>query len=288
MMARWPWICVAMLFACVAAGAPESASRSVVVHGATIRSTDMTAADDAPARDALVFVHGWGGSRGLFREAMEAFDGERRILAIDLPGHGESEDVDEPHTMDLYADVIAAAMDEAGIAQAVLVGHSNGAAAVRQFARRYGPRCTALVIIDGSLTNQVSREQMGAVLQGLASDEADQVVQALAGAMTQRMRDEADAQQVRDAMLFTPPETLAKSLRAMAEDAIWQPDPITPPLLLVLAQQPAWDEAYFEAVRQMAPHAVVRVWPGASHFLFMDDPERFARVVRAFLEDPGL
>lgn len=279
---------VACLLAPVASAQPAPSSRSVVVRGATIRSTDMPAADGAPAREALVFVHGWGGSRGLFREAMEAFGGERRILAIDLPGHGESEDVDEAHTMDLYADVIAGAMDEAGIERAVLVGHSNGGAAVRQFARRSGPRCTALVIVDGSLTNQVSREQMGAVLQGLASDKAGQVVQALAGAMTQRMRDEEDAQQVRDAMLFTPPEALAKSLRAMAEDAIWQPDPITPPLLLVLAQQPAWDEAYFEAVRRMAPQAVVRIWPGASHFLFMDDPERFARVVRAFLDDQGL
>ncbi|MFG0274924.1 MAG: alpha/beta fold hydrolase [Phycisphaerales bacterium] len=272
----------------VALAQPAPVSRSVVSHGATIRSTDLPAAADAPALEPLVFVHGWGGSRGLFREAMAAFGGERRTLAIDLPGHGESEDVDESHTMDLYAEVIAAAMDEAGIERAVLIGHSNGVAAVRQFERRYGARCAAMVAVDGSLTNQISREQMGMVLQQLGSNEAAQVVDAFASAMTQRMRDEDEARQVRDTMVFTPPAVLAKSLRAMAEDAIWTPDPITPPLLLVLAQQPTWDEAYFEAVRAMAPKAVVRIWPGASHFLFMDDPSRFARVIRAFLDDEGL
>jgi pimeloyl-ACP methyl ester carboxylesterase len=170
----------------------------------------------------------------------------------------------------------------------VLVGHSNGTAAVRQFARRYGERVAALVVVDGALTNQIPPEMLVAVLQRLESDAYMEVVQAVVGSATQRMNDPEDAQQVRDAAFFTPQEVLARSMRAMGDPSIWESDAIEPPLLLILAAQPAWDEAYFAEVRAMAPRADVHVWQGASHYLFMDDPERFARLVRSFLEDCGL
>ena len=281
-------VLLSMFLAGAAAAQPEVVSRSVVFDHATIRSTEIALPVEALARTPLVFVHGWGGSRGLFADPMAEFAGERRMLAIDMPGHGESEDVDGSHSMDLYADVIAAAMDEAGIERAVLIGHSNGASAIRQFARRYGERVAALVVVDGAMTNQIPPETLAAVLQRLESDEYMDLVQAVVGGATQRMRDAEDAQAVRDAAFFTPQEVLSRSMRAMGDPSIWEADAVEPPLLLILAAQPAWDEAYFAEVNAIAPRAETHVWEGASHYLFMDDPERFARVVRAFLGDRGL
>jgi pimeloyl-ACP methyl ester carboxylesterase len=104
-------VVLSMMLAAGATAQPGPVSRSVVFDHATIRSTEIASPEDAPARTALVFVHGWGGARGLFAKPMASLVGDRRMLAIDLPGHGESEDVDGSHTMDLYAEVIAAAMD---------------------------------------------------------------------------------------------------------------------------------------------------------------------------------
>ncbi len=85
----------------------------------------------------MVLVHGWG------RTADSAWwpvmlDGERTILAIDLPGHGRSI-LDRPFTFSLAAESIEAAIADAGLERPLLAGHSMG-----------GPVCLTAILWAGA------------------------------------------------------------------------------------------------------------------------------------------
>ncbi len=106
---------------------------------------------DIPAASAdqptILFIHGASGSlldqHGAFAEAIE---GKARALFIDRPGYGYSEraGADDPAKQ---AARYLALMDALGIEQAVLVGHSLGAASVAAFGVLYPERVSGLVFL---------------------------------------------------------------------------------------------------------------------------------------------
>lgn len=96
----------------------------------------------------LVFVHGLGADGRIWAPLMAALAGEFRCAAVDLPGHGKS--ADPPETAAYEFPAIAAclhrALQQAGIAEPIIVGHSIGAVVASFYAAEYPVR--ALIIID--------------------------------------------------------------------------------------------------------------------------------------------
>src|SRR5436190_665069 len=75
-------------------------------------------------KDALVLVHGWTCNLNFWKMNASALAKQTRVIAIDLPGHGESDKPQVAYTMDLFARAVDAVLRDAGVDQAVLVGHS--------------------------------------------------------------------------------------------------------------------------------------------------------------------
>lgn len=79
-------------------------------------------------RPVFVLVHGIGVSSRYFERLVPALAEEGRVVAVDLPGFGKakSERPGHPLSIEDFADAVAVALDELGIAEAVVVGHSMG------------------------------------------------------------------------------------------------------------------------------------------------------------------
>jgi pimeloyl-ACP methyl ester carboxylesterase len=90
-----------------------------------VRFVDLPATDPTDERPWLL-VHGYGGSHCDFARLVRHVAGQRRILALDLPGFGESASADEHYTIDSYISVLRefVARTEAGPVH--LVCHSLG------------------------------------------------------------------------------------------------------------------------------------------------------------------
>ena len=73
------------------------------------------------------------------------------MIAIDLPGHGQSDKPDIAYSMDLFARAVDAVLTAESVKRAVLVGHSMGAMVVRQAYRLHKEKTAALVVVDGAL-----------------------------------------------------------------------------------------------------------------------------------------
>ena len=76
--------------------------------------------------DPVVMIHGFGGDNNAWRVLAAGAGLSRPILAIDLPGHGQSSG--GAATLDAMAAAVAATLAEEGVTAADLVGHSLGAA----------------------------------------------------------------------------------------------------------------------------------------------------------------
>lgn len=98
---------------------------------------------------AVVLLHGFGSSIYTWKDVLPGLAESRAVLALDLPGFGES---DRPRDLsfDSYPRVVLGLMDHLGIAQATLVGNSMGGAVATVIAGQTPGRVRGLVLIDAA------------------------------------------------------------------------------------------------------------------------------------------
>jgi pimeloyl-ACP methyl ester carboxylesterase len=121
---------------------------------------------------ALVFVHCWGCDRTYWREQLDVFAADYRVVAMDLAGHGESGTGRESwKILDLAGDVEAVA-DALGLERMILIGHSMGGPVALEAARRMPGRVAGIVAVD-TLHNADYEFPPEAVAQLVAAFEAD-------------------------------------------------------------------------------------------------------------------
>ncbi len=230
----------------------------------------------------IVLVHGWASDSRVWRFQLDSLGKKMRVLAVDLPGHGASEPAEVPHSMELYVRGVAAVMDDAGVEKAVLVGHSNGAPVVREFYRRYPGRTRGLVMVDGALRQMVTPQVIAPFLERLRSDQYEDAIVAMVDSMPAPNLSEQVKADIRVMAGQTSQAAAIGGLEAAVDPDTWTPDPIEVPLMLVLAEQPAWSDDYEAFVRELAPQVDYRVWLGVSHFLMMERPVEFDAALMEF------
>jgi len=235
-------------------------------------------------RTTIVFLHGWTCDLEFWRFQVPFFARHNRVLAIDLPGHGQSERPDAPYTMDRFAKAVDAVLRHEGVDSAILVGHSMGTPVARQFYRLFPGKTLALVSVDGSLravaTDPAQIEKFLAPYR--AADYKDALAR-MADSMFSAATPPEMRERMRDTMLATPQSVVVGAGEAMFDPSIWKDDPIKVPVLVVLAQNPFWSSDYETYVRRICPYLQYRVLEGTGHFLMVDRPQEFNQILADFL-----
>jgi pimeloyl-ACP methyl ester carboxylesterase len=104
-----------------------AATMQTVTHDG--RTTAYRAEDRDGSATPLLCVHGSGGTHGVWKAQLARLSDTRPVAALDLSGHGESDDVDTdpgPETLTAYVEDVRAVADE--VDAGVLVGNSLGGA----------------------------------------------------------------------------------------------------------------------------------------------------------------
>lgn len=85
----------------------------------------------------LLFVHGLRCDRKDFSRQIERFGQERRVVAVDLRGHGKSDRPEGDHSVPTFADDLARLCSEIELERPMVVGHSMGGQVALDLAARY-------------------------------------------------------------------------------------------------------------------------------------------------------
>lgn len=99
----------------------------------------------------LVLLHGLGGSKISWLPVLDALARRFRVIAPDLPGHGESDKPATDYTPRFYAGVTRQLMDELGLERAVMLGNSMGGRAALEVAVRSPSRVSALALLGPAM-----------------------------------------------------------------------------------------------------------------------------------------
>lgn len=107
--------------------------------------------DDEGPRDAadapLVFVHGWTANRHRWDHQTAHFSGRRRVIRLDLRGHGDSTGAGVRTVAELAEDVLAL-LDHLEVERFVLVGHSMGGMIAQTIALAHPGRVERMVLVN--------------------------------------------------------------------------------------------------------------------------------------------
>jgi len=106
----------------------------------------------APELPPVVFIHGASANlKDQMIPLRPLFDGRAELLFVDRPGHGWSERGGVEHdTPSGQAETIAALMGQLGMARAIVVGHSFGAAVAATLALDHPERVAGLVLLSAA------------------------------------------------------------------------------------------------------------------------------------------
>ncbi|OYT17770.1 MAG: alpha/beta hydrolase [Bacteroidetes bacterium 4572_77] len=87
--------------------------------------------------EVLVLLHGFMEDLNMWNHFSVELAKKYTVLSIDLPGHGNSDNFSDAHTMPFVAKMVKDVLDQENIAKCVLVGHSMGGYVSLAFARLF-------------------------------------------------------------------------------------------------------------------------------------------------------
>jgi len=231
----------------------------------------------------IVFLHGVGSDKSVWRPQLAHFGATRRAVAFDYPGYGDSDPAPEGTTRDDYASAITSAMHEIGIDRAHVCGLSLGGIVAIAMHHADAGRCASLILAD---TFAAHPDGHGIYERGVA---ASGDLRAMAEARVDVLLAQPADPGVRREVV----ETMAKiSLAAyrIGAEAVWLADQRdrahdirVPTLVLCGSEDKVTPPALSRELTHLIPGARYEPIEGAGHLGNLEKPDEFNTLVNAFI-----
>lgn len=261
-----------------------------VAHTATLDGHKIHYLSTGKGEEALVFIHGWTCDSTFWKGQAPVYEA-RRSLLIDLPGHGLSDKPNISYTMDLFARSVEAVMTHAKVSKATLIGHSMGSPVAVQFLRLYPDKVAAIVIVDGSLPMPPKDEaerrkqlaQAAATAKSLRAPGYKTFDTYVINTMFIKQTDPALRTEILTKMLAAPQYVMASAMDGMnAMTTLTERYPQVP--VEAVMQKRGNATGFDEFLKQHFRLVDYREWDDTGHFLMMERPDRFNKVLVEFLD----
>jgi pimeloyl-ACP methyl ester carboxylesterase len=277
---------ILLIFACsILSAAPED-------HWTTLDRNRIHYQVSGRGTKAIVFVHGWTCDASFWSRQVPVFDARYRVIALDLPGHGQSDAPREPYTIDLFSNAVDAVIKDAGVDSVVLIGHSMGAPILRQYVADHPSGVTGLVLVDGAVYSNegeagisMRKERTAGFLASLRGPSYRTNASMFIDTMFVEQTKPELREEIRVKMLSTPAHVAFSAMQNMTETRVWLDKPLSLPVLAITAVKEKSPTNRTERIH--ASHfsnLEYHEWNDVGHFLMMEQPERFNAAVFGFLD----
>ena len=251
----------------------------------------------------MVLLHGIAGTSSTWDAVIPRLAEHYDVLAPDLLGHGESAKPHGDYSLGAYANVVRDLLEALGMGRATIVGHSLGGGIAMQFAYQFIERCERLVLVSsGGLGREVHPLLRAATLPG-----AEAVLPWLStagsrgvGALVRTLRllgvrasadlDETwrsfvslEEPAARRAFIQTVRGVMDhRGQRVSANERLYLAEGL-PTLIVWGEKDPLIPVRHAREAHERMAGSRLEIFPGAGHFPYRDDPERFASVLIDFI-----
>src|SRR6266545_364082 len=272
--------------------------RTVTLHGHELSYLD------SGTGPVVLFIHGILGSHRNWAQLIDRIDDNHRVIVPDLFGHGGSAKPVGDYSLGAHAATMRDLLDRLGIERVILVGHSLGGGIAMEFSYLFPERVERLVLVaSGGLGREVNPVLLSATLPGAewllpliasgwvrARAETAGRIMSRAGwrpgsditALWQGFTSLGDGESRRAFLATTRAVVDPGGQTVSAHDYL--PDVLPIPTLVVWGSRdrmiPAWHAIN---AQQSIPGCRVELFHRAGHFPHLDEPDRFAELLRDFI-----
>ena len=247
--------------------------------GYAIGYTEAGAGDRTP----IIFLHGVGSDKSVWRPQLEHFGAERRAIAFDYPGYGDSDPAPEDTTRDDYAAAILSAMTALRVDRAHVCGLSLGGIVAIAMHHAAPERCASLILADSFAAHPEGQAIYDRSIA--ASSDLRVMAEARVDVLLAQPCDPAVRSEVVETMA-----TIRPAAYRIGAEAVWladqgeRADQIRgPTLVLCGAQDHVTPPALSTALTRLIPGARYEPIENAGHLTNFERPDAFNTLVGAFI-----
>ena len=240
---------------------------------------------------ALVFVHGWGNTKSVWDAQMAHFSEKYGVIAVDLPGFGESGYNRTNWTTASFGEDVAAVIKKLNLKKVVLVGFCSGAYNIIETANMAPENIIGLVLVD--IFQNVEMEYSPEMLAYMDSVMWDVVTNPtnekfVAGGFYKK-NPEASYERVlsmlsghKNTSRIGWKESLDDLLRWHNEDRIESLKKVRVPIISINSNM---EPTNVEAFKKYVPSYELKIIPDVAHLVMWDNPEEFNRLLEESVQE---
>ena len=259
----------------------------------TLHVIDRTVVEEEGEGDAVVCVHGLGGSTNTFQPLMPAL-ARHRVVRVDMPGSARSSRVDGALTIARFVETLVSVCGRLGIARAHWLGHSLGTI-VCQHVATTAPKLVRSLTLFGPLiapaeAARTAIRARAAKARGEGAAGMHEIALGLVNAAVSadtRQRSPLAVAFVRESLMRQDADGYARTCEALAEAPAAPVERIEAPVLLVTGDDdgvaPPQQVRAFADKLHAAKSVRVAVLPRCGHWTPIERPDECTRELREFL-----
>jgi 3-oxoadipate enol-lactonase len=235
----------------------------------------------------IVFLHGVGSDKSVWHPQLAHFSADRRAIAFDYPGYGDSDPAPGGTSRDDYAAAILSAMRGLGVERAHVCGLSLGGV-IAVALHHQAPEASASLILADTFAVHPNRQ---AIYERSIAASADMA--ALARGRVDALLAAPADEAVRTEVVETMGRIDPTAFRIGAE-AVWLADQreraaaIGVPTLVICGEQDTVTPPELsDELARLVPGARMQVIDGAGHLGNLEQPHEFNRLVEDFIRPLG-
>lgn len=238
----------------------------------------------------VILVHGFTLDQTFWRHQVPELAKTHRVIALDLPGHGQSgKPRDTVYDMDFYARAVEAVAKDAGLDHAALIGHSMGLPIIHTVMRHGVLKVDKAVFVDGAILAQpadpatlaAQEAWMKTMIEGLKSPGYQLVLERFFETISSK----TSAKQKKELLATSrtvDQHVAVSTFEHFSDSAVWAPARHDIPVLALYAA--ASQKGVKEWLAANYPNAKLMVWNDVDHFPQLTQPKRVNTALVAFLK----
>ena len=252
------------------------------IEGLNIHYSDTGKKDGA----SVILLHGWGCNLTTVRSIASCLEDGMRVISVDLPGHGKSDEPNDVWGTDAFANLILKLSQQLNLQKPSLIGHSfGGRTSIAVAANSCERNLTKIVLVDSAgITPKRSlkyyykvysfKSMKKLALALLGEDKGKKYIE-----RKLQKKGSSDYQNASPKMRAVMSKCINEDLRRK------MPEIKYPTLLIWGEKDTATPLSDAKIMEKAIPDAGLVSFPNCGHYSFLDNPLGFRAVIREFFKD---
>lgn len=233
----------------------------------------------------LVFLHGMGGAYDIWWQQIDTLQSNYQIISITMP---------KVHTLEGATEGVLAILNENNINKVTVIGTSMGGYITQYFLQKYPEKLNAVVLGNTFPPNHIYQERNGALRRKVPFIPAWMVMSAFRKNVSQVVVPASENSQLVEAYLHEQYSGLMTKGQFIGRmDVVldyYEPEleaahRAIPKLIIESDNDPLILPELQKSLKELYPEAQVYTFSGKGHFPYLNDPQQYTEVLRAFLQN---